>query len=123
MLHLGRSFDEQTIHVVFKYFPLRLFTRCREIKKSYPAAIPDNSLIGSSKTASPVRGRWAACAPHVESAARHGVSERWGWERAHRVQSRGDQTSHIKRQALHSSKMSGNKKQRKTVEMFQMKGI
>lgn len=104
--------------MVFKYFPLRLFTRCREIKRSPPAAVPDSSLSGSSKTAAPVRGRWAAYAPHVEPAEGHGVCGLRLRKRTLRpIQPRPDKpnlSAVLLQKALHSPEMSGHERQRKT---------
>lgn len=72
MLNLGRDCDKkQTISIVLKTLPPRLFISCEEIKRNYGADISHNALTSSSTGALPVRGRWTACAVRVEPEEGH----------------------------------------------------
>lgn len=72
MLNLGRDCDEkQTVSIVLKTLPPRLFISCKGIKSNYRADKSHNALASSPTGELSVRGRWTACAVRVEPEEGH----------------------------------------------------
>lgn len=83
VLNLGGKLDKkQTVSIVFKCLPSRLFISCKEIKRNHTADKSDRSLPGSSDITLLGRGMWAPCALDTEPGGDASAACHCGWKRA-----------------------------------------